>query len=84
MISTCADKTVKVWRVDNNGLLKADDYIDHEHTKTVRSVAFSADGKLIALASFDAKISIWQVFKDKFEYVTTLEGHESEVISSEQ
>lgn len=54
--------------------------IDHEHTKTVRNASFSANGKLLALASFDAKISIWRVYKDTFEYVTILEGHESEVL----
>jgi WD40 repeat protein len=62
-----------------DGQLQPDDTIDHEHSKTVRSVAFSANGKLLALASFDSKISVWQVLKDTFEYVTTLEGHESEV-----
>lgn len=65
-----------------DGQLQADDVIDHEHTKTVRSVAYSANGKLLALASFDAKISIWQVEKDSFEFVTILEGHESEVLSA--
>lgn len=81
LVSTCANKEVKVWRLTHDGQLQADDTIDHEHSKTVRSAAFSPNGKLLALASFDAKISIWQVFKDTFEYVTILEGHESEVLS---
>lgn len=68
-----------MWRLDGEKGLHDDDVIDHEHSKTVRAIAFSANNKLLALASFDTKISIWRVFDDTFEYITSLEGHESEV-----
>lgn len=79
MISTCADKTIKVWRLDSNEQLSDDDVIDHEHAKTVRCISFSKSGRFLALGSFDAKISIWSYSQGAFEYVTVLEGHESEV-----
>ena len=70
---------MRLWNLTPENALVPEDTVDHEHTKTVRSVAFSSNGKKLALASFDTKISIWQLQDGSFEYLTTLEGHESEV-----
>jgi len=56
--------------------------IEHSHKRTIRDIAWSPCGNFLALASFDATVSIWEMkSKKKFECITTVEGHESEVKS---
>ena len=55
--------------------------IEHEHTKTVRSVSVCANGGMVALGSFDATISIIDKQGSSYNCVTILEGHENEVKS---
>jgi WD40 repeat protein len=43
------------------------------HTKTVRSVAFSPDGRLLASGSDDGTVKLWEVATGSL--VRTLEGH---------
>ena len=58
--------------------------LDHEHTKTVRSIAFNESGSMVALGSFDSTISIWKFDEDSgYDCITILEGHENEVKSVE-
>lgn len=52
---------------------------DHEHTKTVRSLAVSKHGGMIAMGSFDATISLWDKYGAEYRCITILEGHENEV-----
>ena len=47
------------------------------HPKEVRSVAFSPDGKMIATASWDHTVKLWQ--SDSLEEVKTLAEHEAPV-----
>jgi ribosome assembly protein 4 len=47
------------------------------HMKCVNRVLFSPDGKLIASASFDKSVKLWNAVDGK--YVTTLRGHVSDV-----
>jgi cytosolic iron-sulfur protein assembly protein CIAO1 len=52
---------------------------DDAHDRTLRSVAWSPDGRKIAASSFDAKVSIWEVVGGGWQCVAKLEGHENEV-----
>ena len=60
---------------------------DHEHTKSVRSIAVSPHGNnLVVLGSFDSTISIWKRKKQtggcySYDCLSMLEGHENEVKS---
>lgn len=59
---------------------------DNAHPRTVRSVAFNPDGKLLASCSFDGTTAVWE-YGDRpydgaefdWECLATLEGHENEV-----
>jgi len=49
------------------------------HSRTVRSVSWSPDGRLLASAGFDGLTAIWESKDGEFECAATLEGHENEV-----
>lgn len=54
------------------------------HARTLRTIAFSPNGKTLATASFDATVGIWERTDEEqggdgdWECVSTLEGHDSE------
>ncbi|NPA51838.1 MAG: SH3 domain-containing protein [Aquificae bacterium] len=68
LISTSADKTVKIWDLKRMKLVKTLE----GHADTVTSVDISKDGKYIATGSWDGSINIWD-FKTG-ELLTTIEG----------
>jgi cytosolic iron-sulfur protein assembly protein CIAO1 len=43
------------------------------HNRTVRSCAWSPNGKLLATANFDSTTAIWEYTGGDFDCVTTLE-----------
>lgn len=54
---------------------------DAEHTRTVRSVAWTPNNTYVACGSFDSTISVWQKVSGEYRLLSTLEGHENEVKS---
>ncbi|KJE93430.1 WD repeat domain-containing protein [Capsaspora owczarzaki ATCC 30864] len=53
--------------------------LEEAHSRTVRAVAWSPDGRSIASGSFDFTVCIWDKSSGEFDCTATLEGHESEV-----
>ncbi|KAG2430043.1 hypothetical protein HYH02_013870 [Chlamydomonas schloesseri] len=53
--------------------------LDQCHTRTIRSVAWSPNGRALATASFDATVAVWELSGGVWEQVAELEGHENEV-----
>lgn len=51
------------------------------HERTIRSVAWSPCGNILAAGSFDATVTIWDKHDGEFKCTSTLEGHENEVKS---
>ncbi|GIM07581.1 hypothetical protein Vretimale_11666 [Volvox reticuliferus] len=53
--------------------------LDQCHSRTIRNIAWSPNGKALATASFDATVAIWELAGSVWEQVAELEGHENEV-----
>ncbi|KAJ3004846.1 UNVERIFIED_CONTAM: hypothetical protein HDU68_004880, partial [Siphonaria sp. JEL0065] len=69
VLSRSNDRTVKVWGTRNVQCIRTLD----GHTKTVRSVAISADGKTIVSGSWDNTVKVWDIRTG--ECTRTLTGH---------
>ena len=78
IITAGGDKEAKVYQLAHN-TITLEDTIVTQHTKSIRSVAVSPDGTLLAFASFDSSVSIWLCDDDVYDCVSVLEGHENEV-----
>ena len=62
--------------IDSAGLVGfpfRQDVLEDTHNRTVRSCAWSPDGRLLATASFDATTAVWEYNGADFECVATLE-----------
>ncbi|KAL5196987.1 hypothetical protein ABZP36_000499 [Zizania latifolia] len=82
VLASCGgDKAVRIWKRAADGAWHCSDVLEDTHNRTVRSCAWSPDGKLLATASFDSTTAIWEYSGGDFECVATLEGHENEVKS---
>ncbi len=68
-MSGSADKTIKIWNVDNGECLK----ILNGHQEHVWRTIYSPDGKYVISGSLDKTIKIWNAESGKC--LRTLEGH---------
>ncbi len=73
LISTSADKTVKIWDVKKKKLIRTLE----GHGDIVTSVDVSKNGKFIATGSWDGSINVWDLKTG--ELLTTIEGNFSYV-----
>ncbi|XP_022698034.1 probable cytosolic iron-sulfur protein assembly protein CIAO1 [Varroa jacobsoni] len=93
-LATCGtDKAIRLW--SNPALEKGQDQkedarttdggwkcvtiLSDGHSRTVRRVAWSPCGQMLASCSFDGTVCIWTLKEGEFECTITLEGHENEV-----
>lgn len=92
-LASCgADRSIRLWGLksgtvpdsqDGWALLCEIDCSD-QHSRTLRSISWSQDGKIAAVASFDATVSLWREARSEdgslqFECVGIVKGHENEV-----
>lgn len=96
-----SDRVIRVWSLQRGASFDAEDSwtlaceVDatDRHSRTLRSLAWTPDGKVAAVTSFDATVSLWIEAKDRklrpgqdlggtglqFECVGIVSGHENEV-----
>ncbi|CAE7872903.1 Ciao1 [Symbiodinium necroappetens] len=93
--SSGSDLTIRIWTCgtrdpghEESWALSQEIDVSERHSRTLRSLAWSPCGKLLAAASFDASISVWRVIpgtdtrgRIEFDCMTVLSGHENEVKS---
>jgi WD40 repeat protein len=60
-ISGSADKTIKIWNIENSELI----HTLTGHSNYVSTVAFSPDGKIIGSGSYDKTFKLWDALKGK-------------------
>jgi WD40 repeat protein len=73
---------MKLWRLNANNVQFKQVIFDDQvkHTRTIRRIAWRADSRMIAAASFDSTVSLWySSIKDGLEFLVKLSGQESEV-----
>jgi WD40 repeat protein len=83
------DPCIRIWKLggpnnnNNNQQWTLHSTLTGVHERTIRSVAFAPLSKscILAVASFDATVSIWEYDSknDEWDCTTQLEGHENEV-----
>ena len=81
LLATCGEDTnIRLWgkEIGSTGDKKekwvCQTILTEAHSRTVRSVAWSACGKYIASASFDGTVAVWDKNSGQFECTATLEG----------
>ncbi|XP_071495937.1 WD repeat, SAM and U-box domain-containing protein 1-like [Diadema antillarum] len=80
MLATCGDNLVRLWDLDTAPVCSTKLRCDLTgHSATVQSVAFSADGHLLASGAVDKLVILWNPISAEMMY--TLEGHSRYVTS---
>jgi WD40 repeat protein len=78
-IASCSgDHTIRLWTLEGSQW-QLTQILDGVHTRTVRSVSWSPDGRYLASSGFDGLTAVWDSSNGSFECIATLEGHENEV-----
>ncbi|KAL1813301.1 hypothetical protein DCAR_0625604 [Daucus carota subsp. sativus] len=82
LASCSADKTVRIWK--QNPQTSAFNCVGRMrvHTESVRSCSWSQNGHLLAVASFDGKVSIWNKTETGFEFWHFLKGDKNIEVES--
>jgi WD40 repeat protein len=62
MIASCSgDKSVRIWKMNQDVTSWTCIHtLDDAHKRTIRSVAYSPSGALLATGGFDATTAIWE------------------------
>ncbi|EGR29658.1 hypothetical protein IMG5_151600 [Ichthyophthirius multifiliis] len=79
--TSSSDKSIIIWtqiEEDSNNYKQLKKITD-AHDRTIRYLAFSPNGQVLASASFDSTICIFVKNNQTFEFVQRVEGHENEV-----
>ncbi len=80
------DRVIRIWACWNNSFsdIRCIATLEEGHSRTIRCCEWSPDGLMLASASFDGKVVIWQTQDSTFlnwDQITSLEGHDNEVKS---
>jgi WD40 repeat protein len=78
------DPCIRVWRKnEQNNQYVLHSTLEGVHERTIRCAAFAplSSSSILAVASFDGSVSIWEYEKgtNSWECTTQLEGHDNEV-----
>lgn len=76
LASSSGDKTIKLWQLNNNELLRV---FPGAHSDTIWSIAINQDGKTLVSGSGDKTVKIWNL--NTGELLRTLVGHTDAVFS---
>ena len=91
-LATCGeDKTIRIWTTsfgcewtDENSRIECIATLEEAQARTVRSCEWSPDDRMIASASFDGTVVVWETQSSGmtvWDQIATLEGHDNEVKS---
>lgn len=86
-LASCGeDKVIRIWCSNNldweSGDINCIATLEDGRSRTLRSCEWSPDDKMIAAASFDGTIVIWESQSSNmtiWDEIATLEGHDNEV-----